>query len=96
MDSEILGLFEAIVGFIFFIAVCVTISRVGEIRDQAKRQTELLERIVKNTNPAPDPATKPTASVANTNERQKSGLGTATAIIVVVALLIIVLGLATK
>jgi hypothetical protein len=88
--SEGLLLFQAAASFIFFIMVCVTISRIGEIRDHARHQSKLLEQLVKNTAPPPAASTPPpTASLGY--EAAKSEGGGATAVVVLLVIVFIIL-----
>lgn len=94
--SEMFILFQGIIGLIFFIMVCITISRIGDIHDHARRQTKLLEQIAMNTKP-PEEAPKPAPAPLNyIRDEPKGGAKIFVFIGAAVVVVLVIIAIASK
>ena len=85
----------SLIGLIFFIACCVTISRIGEIRDDAKRQTELLRQIAQQTKKE-GAAQEPSVNYLNPLAEEKSAFPPFLLVLLIVIIVLIVIAMAMR
>lgn len=72
-------------------------SSLSKIRDHAKYQTQLLEQLVKNTSPPPDPTKKLVpSSIDYIRDDNKSGAGTVLLILSAVVAVLVIFALVRK
>lgn len=88
-------IFSGFLGLLFLVLWLVLFSRVGDVRDEARRHTRLLEEIARNTrNPAD--ANKPAVERNYIREESKAGIGWFLGILTVIGLLLFIASMATK
>ena len=86
----------SLTSLIFFIACCVTIARIGEIRDETKRQTKLLQQLVSQTRkdePAKIDSIYKEAKIA---AKAASGIPIALIILIVTIIVLAAIAMATR